>query len=132
MGHYMTTIPAGCLCHYTEQRIPGEPHIPGYLDGEPNPDCPVHFTDLDRANDTIALLLRLVIDGSVQGPDEADHALEGSSDGDGWNEPWSEDYGCLCGEWDGIGWVQTDPACSGRPDPLEVIRAWRLHVWPVS
>lgn len=42
-GHYLTTIPDGCTCDYTTQRIPGEPHIPAYLDGEPDPLCPVHF-----------------------------------------------------------------------------------------
>lgn len=38
----MTTIPDGCECHYTSVRIPGEPHIPSYLEAEQNPDCPVH------------------------------------------------------------------------------------------
>lgn len=42
-GHYLTTIPPDCTCDYHEQRIPGEPHIPAYLDGEPDPLCPVHF-----------------------------------------------------------------------------------------
>jgi hypothetical protein len=38
----MTTIPDGCECHYTSVSIPGEPHIPSYLEAEPNPNCPVH------------------------------------------------------------------------------------------
>ncbi|UQN29464.1 hypothetical protein [Brachybacterium kimchii] len=40
--HYMTHVCADCTCHVTEVRIPGEPHIPAYLDMEPNPECPVH------------------------------------------------------------------------------------------
>lgn len=129
-GHYLTTVPEGCRCYFTEQRIPGEPHIPSFLDAEPNLDCPVHFTDLDRANDVISLLMQLVLSGSVQGADELDHCLEASSEGDGWNEPESETYTCTCEEWEGIGWVQIDPARTGRPDPMEVVRQWRLHVWP--
>jgi len=40
--HYMTHVCADCECHYTEVRIPGEPHIPSYLEAEMNPDCPIH------------------------------------------------------------------------------------------
>uniref|UniRef100_A0AAU8GNX1 Uncharacterized protein n=1 Tax=Mycobacterium phage Pharb TaxID=3136626 RepID=A0AAU8GNX1_9VIRU len=43
MSHYMTTIEPGCKCHYTEQRDRAEPHLPAWLDMEPNPACPVHF-----------------------------------------------------------------------------------------
>lgn len=41
--HHMTHICAGCECFFTEHGIPGEPHIPSYLEAEPNLDCPVHF-----------------------------------------------------------------------------------------
>lgn len=41
--HYMTHVCQGCTCHHTEVRIPGEPHIPPYLECEPNPDCHIHF-----------------------------------------------------------------------------------------
>ena len=40
--HYMTHVCPDCTCHHTEARIPGEPHIPSYLESELNPDCPVH------------------------------------------------------------------------------------------
>jgi hypothetical protein len=40
--HYMTHMCPGCECPATSVRIPGEPHIPSYLDMEWNPDCPVH------------------------------------------------------------------------------------------
>lgn len=43
MSHYLVTIKDGCICHYEWARIPGEPHIPAYLEMEPEPDCPVHF-----------------------------------------------------------------------------------------
>lgn len=46
--HYMTHICPGCTCHYTEQRIPGEPHIPPYLESEWNPDCPRHGLTFDE------------------------------------------------------------------------------------
>ena len=45
MSHYMTHVCKGCDCHYTAQRIPGEPHIPSYLEMEPNPECPIHFPE---------------------------------------------------------------------------------------
>lgn len=41
-SHYLRHICPGCTCHYTEQRIPDEPHIPAYLEAEQNPDCPLH------------------------------------------------------------------------------------------
>lgn len=41
-AHYMTHVCPGCICHHIEVRIPGEPHIPAYLDAEPNPQCPLH------------------------------------------------------------------------------------------
>lgn len=46
MQHYLSHVCKGCTCTYHEVHIPGEPHIPGYLDMEPNPDCPVHREDV--------------------------------------------------------------------------------------
>ncbi len=39
-AHYMTHVCAGCECWFREVRIPGEPQMGTYLEGEPNPDCP--------------------------------------------------------------------------------------------
>ena len=40
--HYMTHVCPNCTCRHAEARIPGEPHIPAYLEVELNPRCPVH------------------------------------------------------------------------------------------
>lgn len=48
--HYMTHVCPGCTCWVTEARIPGEPQMPSYLEVEPNPDCPIHFTEEERAD----------------------------------------------------------------------------------
>ncbi|QFG09448.1 hypothetical protein I5H08_gp039 [Mycobacterium phage Yuna] len=42
-GHYMTTVPEGCACHWYPVRDPAEPQLGSWLDGEPNPACWVHF-----------------------------------------------------------------------------------------
>lgn len=41
-GHYLTTVPAGCTCHYTSHRDPAEPQMGSWLEGEQAEDCPVH------------------------------------------------------------------------------------------
>lgn len=131
MSHYLTTIPEGCTCHYTEQRDPAEPHMPAFFDAEPNPNCRVHFTDLDRAQRQIDVLLMLLIQGCVTGSDGEEHTLFGADDGDGWDEPLSEAYSCSCAAWE-VTWVQIDPACSDRPAPTDIVRQWMAHVWPVA
>lgn len=84
----------------------------------------------DSLRDLVGLLVLPCVTTWHEDGYAVDHALEFREDGDGWNEPRSEDWGCTCEEWDGVGWVQTDPACSGRPDPVAVALAWRAHVFP--
>jgi len=38
----MTHLCDDCTCRAYEVRIPGEPHIPAYLEAEPDPECPAH------------------------------------------------------------------------------------------
>jgi hypothetical protein len=57
-----------------------------------------------------------------------DHELVYEIDGDGWNEPQSETFSCHCGEWEGFDWIQTDPACSGRPDLITAAFLWLDHI----
>ena len=59
--------------------------------------------------------------------DGVEHVFLCTQDGDGWNEPFSDDYECGCGEWS-VSWVQHDPACTGRPDLVEVALEWNAHV----
>ncbi|KQP63025.1 hypothetical protein [Nocardioides sp. Leaf285] len=55
-----------------------------------------------------------------------EHDLERAHDGDGWNEPYSAHYTCICGEWS-LSWVQTDPEQTGRPAGRDVLLSWRAH-----
>ncbi len=55
-------------------------------------------------------------------------ALAVSADGDGWNEPFSEDYTCDCTYWEGMQWVQTDPKCLDRPSLDLILAYWLQHV----
>ena len=41
-GHYLATVPAGCVCNYTSHRDPAEPHMPAWHEAEQADDCPVH------------------------------------------------------------------------------------------
>jgi hypothetical protein len=59
--------------------------------------------------------------------DEYNHSFVFNSDGDGWNEPLSESGDCHCG-WQGLSWVQVDPACSGRYDIWEHVMEWVNHI----
>lgn len=59
--------------------------------------------------------------------EEDNHTFVFSSDGDGWNEPFSESGDCHCG-WQGLSWVQTDPRCSGRPSLWEYALEWANHI----
>lgn len=45
--HYMTHVCKGCSCHTTRVRIPGEPHIPAYIESEWNPACEIHREESD-------------------------------------------------------------------------------------
>lgn len=87
-------------------------------------------TETDVLRDLVGLLVLPCVTTWHEDDCPVDHALEFNEDGDGWNEPRSEDWACSCEEWDGVEWVQTDPACSGRPDPVAVALAWRAHVFP--
>ena len=49
--HYMTHICPGCTCDWTLASIPGEPQMGSYLEGSPNPECPVHFPLADSSNE---------------------------------------------------------------------------------
>lgn len=59
--------------------------------------------------------------------DKANHSFVYTFDGDGWNEPFSASGDCHCG-WNGLSWVQTDPACSGRYDIWEYVFVWTKHI----
>lgn len=58
--------------------------------------------------------------------DSDEHAFDHGHDGDGWNEPFSDDYSCLCGDWS-LTWVQSDPGQTDRPDPADALLAWFAH-----
>lgn len=57
------------------------------------------------------------------------HSLVLVIDGDGWNEPYSEDYSCFCENWEGIGWMQIDRECSDRPSLTDMAFKWRDHIY---
>lgn len=57
-----------------------------------------------------------------------DHDFQWGTDGDGWNEPESDWANCFCGQWEHEGWVQIDPARTGRPDLVDMALAWREHI----
>jgi len=61
--------------------------------------------------------------------DHYNHELVWSEDGDGWNEPYSDDFGCFCEQWDGLGWVQTNPQCTGRIDLPDAALEWVKHIY---
>jgi len=50
-GHYMAHICRGCTCFHCEVRIPGEPHMPGYLETEQNEKCPIHGRKSEEAGE---------------------------------------------------------------------------------
>ena len=75
--------------------------------------------------------LALVILGS-QGLIEDDyynHSFIAYEDGDGWNEPRSDDFSCSCEQWEGPSWVQKDPQCSGRIDLPDAALEWVKHIY---
>lgn len=53
--------------------------------------------------------------------------LDAGIDGDGWNEPLSEQWTCGCGEWQGPEWTQSDPQGTGQPDPITASLEWLNH-----
>lgn len=42
MGHYLTTVPEGCTCHLELVSDPYEPQMGSWLEGEQDPNCPIH------------------------------------------------------------------------------------------
>lgn len=56
-----------------------------------------------------------------------EHFFDVSMDGDGWNEPFTDHYGCACGYEIG-NWLQSDPECTGRPDPVDMLLKWHDHL----
>lgn len=58
-----------------------------------------------------------------------DHDFVLEEDGDGWNEPYSSSCRCVCDEWEGSGWIQTDPKCSDRPDVVDMVFEWVEHIY---
>lgn len=84
--------------------------------------------------EAIALLV-LGDAGQIDCGDGENHYFEFVEDGDGWNEPYSDSGGCACG-WDGMGWIQTNPRCTGRKDIWEYVLEWVKHinedVWKVD
>lgn len=78
--------------------------------------------ETSRLRDAIARMVRRAGSG--------DHAFEHYHDGDGWTEPFSDTYSCSCRHLL-ADWTQTDPQHTGRPDPADMLLAWRAHVIPV-
>lgn len=87
-------------------------------------------TENDALRDLVALLVLPWVTTWDDEHGAIDHGLIVHEDGDGWNEPYSEDWSCSCEEWEGVEWVQRDPGCSGRPDAVTIAFAWREHVFP--
>lgn len=81
----------------------------------------------DALRDLVSLLILPCVTTWHADDYPVEHALIFSEEGDGWNEPMSEDWSCSCEEWEGVEWVQRDPKCSGRPDHVGVALAWREH-----
>lgn len=59
--------------------------------------------------------------------EQFNHSFVYTAEGDGWNEPLSDSGDCHCG-WQGLSWVQIDPACSGRPQIYEYVLEWVKHI----
>lgn len=100
-------------------------------------DADYHFTwgDIDevdtaRANakqgaalrDAVAMMVFAQSHGEING-----HGFEVAMDGDGWNEPFSDHYTCICEGWS-IEWTQTDREHTDRTDPADALLAWHTHV----
>lgn len=81
------------------------------------------YSDLEDLVSLLVLGPLSMIDDGVEY-----HDFVWSEDGDGWNEPYSDNFSCACGNWDGPFWCQTDPQCSGRPGMVEVALLWRQHI----
>lgn len=78
-----------------------------------------------RLEEAIAFLL---LGGNAMLSDlDHDHDFYWESDGDGWNEPYSDSFSCHCNDW-GISWVQQDRDCSGRIDLHEAVLQWVAHI----
>lgn len=82
---------------------------------------------LEALTDAVGLLeLSLSDDGLLSDGQGGDHGYEVNLDGDGWNEPFSARYSCICGAWS-IEWCQSDREQTGRPNPVEALLGWRAH-----
>lgn len=73
----------------------------------------------------VGLLVESLRSGAVNGPD-GEHAFYVDGDGDGYQEPLYDEYGCTCGNWN-LTWQQPDPEHSGRPRSADMLLAWQHH-----
>lgn len=74
-----------------------------------------------------AALLRKAAACAVRMSPDHEHSFEHDHDGDGWNEPLSDRYACICGHVVAQ-WTQPDPQNTGRPDPADMLLTWYAHV----